>query len=93
MKFIPESKLQGAAMPRLLAEFRANVVGQLVTQVGYVEISGEPYPALLLQNGMGLVVQQDDECNGPGTITGWKADVVLLDGSNEVCLCHTSIRR
>ena len=86
MKFIPESKLQGAAMPRLLAEFRAHVVGQLVTQVGYVEISGEPYPALLLQNGMGLVVQQDDECNGPGTITGWKAD-----GSDDVCLCHTSI--
>ena len=86
MKFIPESKLQGAAMPRLLAEFRANVVGQLVTQVGYVEISGEPYPALLLQNGMELVVQQDDECNGPGTITGWKSD-----GSDEIGLPHTTI--
>lgn len=93
MKFIPESKLQGAAMPRLLAEFRANVVGQLVTQVGYVEISGEPYPALLLQNGMELVVQQDDECNGPGTITGCGGNQRRPDGSNEVCLCHTSIRR
>ena len=86
MKFIPESKLQGAAMPRLLAEFRAHVVGQLVTQVGYVEISGEPYPALLLQNGMELVVQKDDECNGPGTITGWK-----WDGTDDVSLPRTSI--
>ena len=84
MKFIPEYKLQGAAMPRLLAEFRANVVGQLVTQVGYAEIDGEPYPALLLQNGMELVVQQDDGCNGPGTITGWK-------GGTEVALPRTSI--
>ena len=47
MKFIPELKLNGSAIPRLLAQFRANVVGQLVTQVGYVEIGGEPYPALM----------------------------------------------
>lgn len=86
MKFIPEPKLNGSAIPSLLAQFRANVVGQLVTQVGYVEIGGEPYPALLLQNGMELVVQQDDECNGPGTITGWKGD-----GTDHIALPRTSI--
>jgi hypothetical protein len=88
MKFIPDSKLAGKAMPRLLADFRQRVVGKSISQAGYVEIDGNPYPALLLSNGLMLAGMGDDEGNGPGSLQCVSHETP--DG-NPIALPETSI--
>lgn len=75
------TKLRGSAMPRILAEFREAVIGRKIVDAGYCIIDGQPYPMLVLDDWSDLLIQADDECNRPGTITNSKGDK----------LCHTQL--
>lgn len=69
--------LQGAAMNRLLTGFRRAVIGKRITGVGYLDLHGEPYPVLVLEDGESIICQCDDEGNGPGTLSLGNSDAVL----------------
>jgi hypothetical protein len=62
------NKLNGSAMPRIL-KMAQTLVGQKIAQIGYIEEHGEYWPIVVLENGVELVAQQDDEGNGPGALT------------------------
>lgn len=89
--FLPAQALDGCAMPAILSTFRETVIGATITEAGYVNLDGEPFPCLELQSKTGqkicLVIQMDDEGNGPGTpfVSNLTADVPL-------CLCRTGIK-
>lgn len=81
------TKLVGEAMPRLVREFQADVVGKTITGAGYLDMDGEAWPILLLRDPKTgaqshILVQSDDEGNGPG--------VLVTDADH--CLCQTSVR-
>jgi hypothetical protein len=66
------SKLSGEAMPKLVADFQSEVVGQRIVAAGYYKFKSEDvegaWPALLLANGTVITASRDDECNGPGVL-------------------------
>jgi hypothetical protein len=66
------SKLRGAAMPGILKQAQ-RLVGRTIAQIGYVKENSEYdgvqyFPTIVLDDGTELVAQQDDECNGPGSL-------------------------
>lgn len=76
------TKLVGAAMPKILAEFQVAVIGKKIVNAGYITTGGECWPVLLLEDGENITIQSDDEGNGPGTpIT-----------SKGKCLCSTQAK-
>ena len=52
-----------AAMKEMLKELNSNLVGRKITVVRYDE---EAMPVIQLDDGSGIWIQRDDECNGPG---------------------------
>ena len=90
---IKGSQLNGSAMPGILTKFRAAVIGRTIVDAGYL-IMGTPegeeedyedetaWPCLVLDNGETVIIQRDDEGNGPGT-------PVLNNGNR---LCRTSLK-
>lgn len=81
------SLLQGEAMPRILREFQADVVGKVITGAGYLNMAGEAWPILLLMDPKTkaqsyIFAKGDDEGNGPG----------VLETDAGHTLCHTGIR-
>jgi hypothetical protein len=77
------SKLGGGSMPKILAEFRRAVVGRRIVEAGYIDLNGDgqAWPILLLEGGENIVINMDDEGNGPGVPVTSKAK----------CLCETTI--
>ncbi len=60
--------LDGSAMPRVIQEFSAAIVGAKITAAGYLILHGTAVPALRLDNGEWITAQCDDEDNGPGVL-------------------------
>jgi hypothetical protein len=66
-KLITDGKdMNGEAMPRLMTNFRLAVLGRKIVDVGYLIMDGEAFPCIALDNGDSIIIQRDDECNGPG---------------------------
>ena len=83
---IPDEKLDGVAMPMILAGVREKLIGRTIREVTYVEICDEAYPAVILDNGVVILASCDDEGNGPG--------VIGVECRNEGwCLCQTTINQ
>lgn len=76
-------KLTGAAMPKILADFRQAVIGKRIIDAGYINLNGdgEAWPVLILEGAENIIIQRDDECNGPGVAVT----------SKDKSLCQTRI--
>lgn len=59
-------RLAGEAMPKIVREFQAAVVGRKITDAGYIVIDGEAWPCLTLDDGESILIQCDDVGNHPG---------------------------
>lgn len=64
------SQLSGSAMPRILTDMRAALIGRTITDVGYLVDQGDVWPCLVLDDGTQIVASRDDEGNGPGSLFG-----------------------
>ncbi len=85
---IDGKKLCGAAMPRILTDFRRELIGRTIKGVGYLQYeAGEAqvWPCLLLDNEAVIVVQCDDAGNGPGVLR-------LVTEKEEFTLCQTAAK-
>ena len=60
-----------AAMKKMLKELNANLIGRTITEVRYDD---ENMPVIQLDDGTGIWIQCDDECNGPGVAVHVSAD-------------------
>lgn len=78
--------IHGAAMTKLMAKFHTAVVGKRIKRVGYVVMSGELYPCLVLDDAVetAIIAQRDDECNGPGVL---HVEGENNDASSFLCEC------
>ncbi len=89
MKLITDGKkLRGSAMPGIVTAFQQAVVGKRIVKAGYAQLMNdeqEVWPCLILDDGSILVVQCDDEANGPGVMTA-------TTQTGEAVLCETSLR-
>ena len=78
-------KLHGSAMPRILTNAQDLLVGRTIKAVGYLDMDGQPWPCVVLDNGTTLTDSRDDEGNGPGSL--------FIDGkATSEMLCATSIK-
>lgn len=88
MKLITDGKkLNGSAMPGIVTAFQKAVVGRRIVKAGYAQLMNderEVWPCLILDDGSILLVQCDDEANGPGVITA-------TTHTSEAVLCQTSL--
>lgn len=81
----PEAHLlHGSAMPRILRDATAALVGKRIARVGYVIMDGSPWPCIVLEDETAIVIQRDDEGNGPGS-----ASIYASEGT--FALCRTSV--
>lgn len=80
------NQLSGSAMPRIVANSQALLVGRTIKKVGYYQDDfGAVWPCLVLDNGTTVTASKDDEGNGPGSL--------FVDST--VCheiLCRTSAK-
>ena len=78
-------ELEGEAMPRIVETFRKAVIGKRVSNAGYMKYDTDDcFPFLELDNGkVFLLVQCDDEGNGPGVIQGFTSS------NDSIGLCET----
>lgn len=68
-KFIIDGKqMSGPAMSKIMAGFQKAVVGKKILAAGYLEIEGEAWPALKLDDGSYVWASRDDEQNGAGVL-------------------------
>jgi len=82
------NKLNGSAMPRILANAQDLLVGRTIKAVGYAPGADDrPWPCIVLDNGTTLTVSKDDEGNGPGSLFIYHA----AEETGEI-LCATSIK-
>ena len=89
MKLITDGKkLNGSAMSDIVTTFQQAVVGKRIVKAGYAQLMDddpEVWPCLILDDGAILIVQCDDEANGPGVMTA-------TTHTGEAGLCQTSLR-
>ena len=89
MKLITDGKkVNGSAMPDIVTAFQQAVVGKRVVKAGYAQLMNdeqEVWPCLILEDGSILIVQRDDEANGPGVMT-------VTTRTGEAGLCQTALR-
>lgn len=64
-----QAKLRGSAMPGILDEANAALVGRKIVRVGYLLEFGSPVPCVELDDGTLITTQSDDEGNGPGVLS------------------------
>lgn len=69
-------QLSGAAMPRIVKDFRNAMIGRRIVDAGYYNIDGAAFPILVLDNGDSIIAQCDDECNSPGVLSGGKSTML-----------------
>lgn len=79
--------LNGSAMPGILTDAQAILVGKKVKAVGYIINGGEPFPFIEFEDGSAVTVQRDDEGNGPGVLFVSDGNAVRM-----TTLCETQLK-
>ena len=49
-----------------LDDMKKELVGKRIVDILYAEVYGEHWPVILLEGGATIMIQSDDEGNGPG---------------------------
>ena len=84
-QFITDGKYLRGQMPEILKKAQDALLGKTVKTVGYaVESDGEAFPCIEFNDGTLLIIQRDDECNGPG------AGSIVRNGKQVAFLCETA---
>lgn len=68
MRKANDTELAGIAMPAILKTLRAMLVGETIIDITYmVDDEGQAWPTIITDDHH-LVIQRDDEANGPGAV-------------------------